>query len=101
MTQQELADALGMARPYIAAVESGKRPFSAKLQRKITESVSFRGLSVSNNHGAIGSPGAHVHNNSPALDEPPKWAQELQSEVAKLRDQLADILALLVKLMSK
>lgn len=111
MTQQELADALDMARTYISMIESGTKPFSGKLRRKVECLLYNRigDISVSDNHGAIGSPGAHVHNNSaPPLEAPPAWAQTLcsdvctlKSEVARLREQLADIQALLVKLAGK
>ena len=63
LTQQELADALGMARAYISAVERGVNPFSKKLRKKICEifpeafpaSVSVVGNSAP---VAVGSPGA-------------------------------------------
>lgn len=105
LTQQELANLLGMARPYIAAVESGKRPFSERLQGKITNAVSFR-----DNHGAmaVASPGAKIHNTAaphPVEDNPPAWAKALEvrlsAEIKSLREQLADIQALLVKLAGK
>lgn len=41
-TQQELADALGMARTYISMVESGAKPFSEKLKQKVEHLVSSK-----------------------------------------------------------
>lgn len=39
MTQQEMADHLGVSRNYINMVENGAKPFSKKLARKLSESV--------------------------------------------------------------
>lgn len=111
LTQQELADALGMARAYISAVERGASPFSDKFRKKV-ENLSFnsRAVSLRDNHGAlaVGSPGARVHNTAtptPSGGDPPAWAEalrdELRGELARLRGQLADIQALLVKLAGK
>ena len=57
---------------------------------------------------AVASPGANVHNTAaphPVEDNPPAWAKalrdELRGELARLRGQLADIQALLVKLAGK
>jgi transcriptional regulator with XRE-family HTH domain len=36
MTQQELADHLGVSRNYIALVENGRKPFSDKLKNKLS-----------------------------------------------------------------
>ena len=104
MTQQELADALDMARTYISMIESGTKPFSGKLRRKVECLLYNRIGDIS--HGAIGSPGAHVHNNpAPPLEAPPAWAKALEvrlsAEIKSLREQLADIQALLVKLAGK
>ena len=40
MTQQEMADFIGVARTYIAMVESGAKPFSEKMRQKIIQKVS-------------------------------------------------------------
>lgn len=40
MTQQEMADFIGVARTYIAMVESGSKPFSEKMRQKIIQKVS-------------------------------------------------------------
>lgn len=37
MTQQEMADHLGVSRNYINMVENGAKPFSKKLARKLSE----------------------------------------------------------------
>lgn len=111
MTQQELADALGMARAYISAVERGANPFSEKFRNRV-KNLSFASgdISVSGNNGAVAvaSPGAKVHNTAapqPVQDKPPVWAvaieARLSGEIKSLREQLADIQALLVKLASK
>ena len=111
MTQQELADALGMARAYISAVERGANPFSEKFRNRV-KNLSFASgdISVSDNHGAmaVASPGANVHNTAapqPVQDNPPAWAKALEvrlsAEIKSLREQLSDIQALLVKLASK
>ena len=36
MTQQELANAIGVSRNYITLVENGKKPFSDKLRQKLS-----------------------------------------------------------------
>ena len=71
LTQQELADALGMARAYISAVERGVNPFSKKLRKKICEifpdAFPSSSISVIGNSGpvAVGSPGASLGGASP------------------------------------
>ena len=42
MTQQEMADALGVSRVYICSVEQGRKPFSLKLKRKIDDFLKTR-----------------------------------------------------------
>ncbi len=37
MTQQELANAIGVSRNYITLVENGKKPFSDKLRQKLSK----------------------------------------------------------------
>ncbi|MBE1874660.1 XRE family transcriptional regulator [Myceligenerans sp. TRM 65318] len=39
MTQQQLADASGVARPNIAAYESGRRPLSAAMRERLVHSM--------------------------------------------------------------
>lgn len=39
MTQQQLADASGVARPNIAAYESGRRPLSAAMRERLIHSM--------------------------------------------------------------
>ena len=40
MTQQEMADFIGVARTYVAMVESGSKPFSEKMRQKIIQKTS-------------------------------------------------------------
>lgn len=60
LTQQELADRLGMARPYLASVEIGKRNLSSKLQKRLQELLTSASVSVVGNSAPVaeGSPGA-------------------------------------------
>lgn len=44
MTQRELAESIGVSRNYIALVERGEKPFSAKLQEKLSR-LSLSGAS--------------------------------------------------------
>lgn len=43
MTQKELAESMGVSRNYIALVERGVKPFSAKLREKLS-TLSLKGI---------------------------------------------------------
>lgn len=107
-----LASKLGVTRSYLSQVENGGRPASDELLNKVCKMLGFSNDDVSNiiiaeNSGVmtVGSPGAHVHNNSVSQPqsevEVPVWAQKMEAEIATLREQLGDIQALLVKLVSR
>ena len=42
VTQQELADMLGITRTYVGLVENGNKPFSEKLERKLLKVIESR-----------------------------------------------------------
>ena len=111
----DLAKKLGVTRSYISQVENGTSAASDELVSRVCKVLNIERpvqevLSLRDNHGAlaVGSPGARVHNTAtptPSGGEPPAWAEalrdELRGELARLRGQLADIQALLVKLAGK
>lgn len=110
----DLAKMLGVTRSYISQVENGQSAASDELLNRVCKVLNIDKpesfVSVSGNHGAlaVGSPGAKGHNTAaptPSGGEPPAWAEalrdELRGELARLRGQLADIQALLVKLAGK
>ena len=67
LTQRELAALIGVGRSYLAMVESGQKPFSEKLRRKVDTALSSSSISVIGNSGpvAVGSPGASLGGASP------------------------------------
>lgn len=112
MKGKELAKRLNISPAYLSQIENGVRAITDDLFDRIIKEtgmaanlISSGDISVSDNHGAmaVASPGAN-HNTAalqPKSDVTPKWAMELKTDVARLREQLADIQALLLKLLSK
>lgn len=113
MKGKELAKRLNISPAYLSQIENGVRAITDDLFDRIiketgmaTNLISSGDISVSDNHGAVAvaSPGAKVHNTAAPQSEsdmPPKWAMELKTDVSRLREQLADIQALLVKLATR
>ena len=70
LTQQQLADAVGVSRNYIALVENGRKPFSDSLRRKLS---------------LVNTP----DDNQPAPAAPCPLCAEKDGEIAWLRRQLS------------
>ena len=94
ITQQELAEMLGITRTYVGLVENGSKPFSEKLKRKLLK------VAPSGEPHAIGPPASVVPGmiaevSAEGYGKPDNWA-----ELFKRLERIETDLALIKKLLT-
>lgn len=98
MTQQELAKALEMARPYLAGVEKGKYPLSKKLIKKIED---FEKLRKKYDKEYDKEKAPQIEGQEKSLTDIYNKIENCEMELKDLKDRLEAIEKLLIKILAK
>lgn len=89
LTQEELADKLGVTREYLSMVERGAKPLSRKLSQKFSEMVSKKVPPLETKAPS---------NQTPATKDD---LEKINSDLATITDRVSSIEQLLLKLIAK